>query len=386
MSKNKSQLRFVSLVQKEFIQLLRDRRGLLFILGLPLIQFFLYAYAVNTKVYHIPMAVVDQSRDRKSREFVQALVNSQYFDETLQLQSEADVVKAIDDGKVRAGLVIPPDFATATDRGSASVLMVLDGSDSSSVSSGFSAAALVAQSYALQLTSEQVVRKGIAPNTIPTTANTLPVTTSTRILYNPDMTDIWFLLPGIVGLLLQTLAVQQAAFTMVRERELGTIEQILATPTRPLELVISKMIPSLALCLAVFGVVFGIGIFWFGVPFQGNLLLYLGMTLLFIASSLGLGLLVSARAQSQRQALQSTAALMMFGLLLGGVVYPRTAMPPVPQFIGNLLPMTYFIRISREIFTKGVGLPFVWQDALALSIYTLVVVVIAARNLKKRLD
>src|SRR5579871_1374435 len=115
MSKNKSQLRFISLVQKEFIQLLRDRRGLLFILGLPLIQFFLYAYAVNTKVYHIPMAVVDQSRDRKSREFVQALVNSQYFDETLQLENEAEAVKAIDDGQVKAGLVIPPDFATITD-------------------------------------------------------------------------------------------------------------------------------------------------------------------------------------------------------------------------------------------------------------------------------
>ncbi len=381
----KSLQRLAALSRKEVIQMLRDRRGLIFILGLPLMQLFLYAYAANTTVYHIPTAIVDQSRDRKSRELVEALVNSQYFNATLHLQSEAEVIAAIDRGQVRAGLVIPPRFATKTDRGTASVLMVLDGSDSSSVSSGFSAASLVAQNFALQLTSEQVIRKGgtIKPST---SAAALPITTSTRVLYNPDMIDIWFLLPGLVGLLLQTLAVQQAAFVIVRERELGTIEQILVTPTRPLELVLSKMIPLLVLCLLAFGVVLAIGIFWFGVPFQGSLLLYFWLVVLFIASSLGLGLLMSNRAKTQKQALQMTLPSTMFGLLLGGMIYPRRAMPAIPRFIGGILPMTYFIRISRGIFTKGVGLSFVWQDALALGIYTLIVIVVAARNLKKRLD
>ena len=200
------------------------------------------------------------------------------------------------------------------------------------------------------------------------------------------MIDIWFLLPGLAGLILQTLAIQQAALIVVRERELGTIEPILATPTRPLELVLSKMIPLLILCLLALGVVVLLGVFWFGVPFQGNLWLYFGLSLLFITASLGLGLLISNRAQTQRQAQQMALMTMMFSLLLGGMIYPRTSMPALPRFIGDLLPMTYFVRISRGIFTKGIGIQFLWTDGVALAIYTLVVVLIAARNFKKRLD
>ncbi len=381
----KSLQRLRALYQKEVTQLLRDRRGLALMLGLPLLQLFLYAYAVNTSVYHIPTALVDQSRDRKSREFVQALVNSQYFDITMLLENENAVVNAIDKAQVRAGLVIPPDFASNTDRGSASVLLLLDGSDSSSVTSGYSAASLVAQTYGLQLTTEQLNRKGIRGNAT-FSAAALPITTSTRVLYNPDLIDIRFLLPGLVGLILQTLAVQQAALTVVREREMGTIEPILATPTRPLELVLGKMLPLLVLCMSAMAFVVGIGIFWFGVPFQGSIFLYFWLSLLFITSSLGLGLLFSNRATSQRQAQQQALAMMMFSLLLGGMIYPRASMPFIPRMIGNILPMTYFVRLSRGIFTKGVGIRFLWSDMLALTLYMLIITLAAARNFKKRLD
>ncbi len=378
--------RLRALIRKEVTQLLRDRRALAFMLGLPLLQLFLYAYAVNTTVYHIPMAVVDQSQDAKSRAFIQALVNSQYFNYTSQMQNEKQLIDAIDKGQVKAGLIIPPNFATNTDRGTASVQMLLDGSDSASVTSGYSGASLVAQNYSLQLISSQVMRKTGLRGVSSLSAASLPITTSTRVLYNPDMIDIWFLLPGLVGMLLQTLAVQQAALIMVKDRELGTIEQILVTPTRPIELVLSKMIPLLALCLMALGVVVGLGIFWFGVPFQGSLWLYFGLALLFIASSLGLGMLVSVRAATQRQAQQSALATMMFGLLLSGMIYPRLAMPLIPRLIGDILPMTYFIRISRAIFTKGVGMAFVWQDAVTLGVYGLIIVLVLARTFRKRLD
>lgn len=377
--------RLAALSRKEVTQLLRDRRGLFFIFSLPLIQLFLYAYAVNTTVYHIPMAVVDQSHDRKSREFVQALVVSQYFDIKLVAQSEAEVIAAIDRGQVRAGLLIPPNFAKETDRGTTTVLLLLDGSDSASVSSGYSAASLIGQNYGLQLAAEQLQRKGVR-TAMTTGASVLPITTATRVLYNPDMIDIWFLLPGLAGLILQTLAIQQAALIIVRERELGTIEPILATPTRPLELVLSKMIPLLILCLLTLSVIVGLGIFWFGVPFQGSLLLYFGLALLFIMSSLGLGLLMSNRAKTQREAQQMALMIMMFSLILGGMIYPRTAMPAIPRYMGNLLPMTYFVRLSRGVFTKGVGMEFVWSDAVALAVYTVIVILVAARNFKKRLD
>ncbi|MEP7284982.1 MAG: ABC transporter permease [Chloroflexota bacterium] len=380
--------RFSALVRKEIIQLLRDRRSLAFMLGLPLLQLFLFSYAVNSTVYHIPTALVDQSRDRKSREFIDAMTNSQYFDITLQVQNQNDVIKAIDRGDVKAGVVIPPNFAAQTDRGTANVLILLDGSDSASVSSGFGSAALIAQSFSLNITSEQVIRKGIAANSGASISatSTLPITSSTRVLYNPDMISVWFILPGIVGLILQNLAVQQAALIVVKDRELGTVEQILITPTRPLELVLSKMIPLLVLCLLAMGVTLAIGVFWFQVPFQGSIFLYFWMSLLFIVGSLGLGMLISTRATTQRQAQQMALLPMLFGLLLGGLIYPRSSMPLIPQLIGNLFPLTFFIRISRSIFIKGVGLEFVWSDALVLVFYSVIIIVIAARNFKPRLD
>jgi ABC-2 type transport system permease protein len=381
----KSFQRLSALIRKETTQLLRDRRLLMFILGLPILELFLFGYAASLTVYHLPLAVVDQSHDSKSREFVQALVNSQYFDWTLQLQSQAEVIRAIDRGEVKAGLIIPPGFATSTDEGTANVLILLDGSDNSAVQSGYSAASMVAQNDALQLTAKKVARSG-ANSGVPATTGTLPIAASTRVLYNPELIDIWFILPGLVGLILQTLAITQAVLIVVRERELGTIEQILVTPARPLELMVSKMIPLLMLCLLAMGIVVGIGIFWFGVPFQGSLFLYFWLALLFIASCLGLGLLVSTRARTQMEATQMGLMFMLVGILMSGFMYPLNAMPAALRFIGNLFPVTYFIRISRGIFTKGVGLSFVWSDALVLVIYGLVVVVTAARTFKERLD
>jgi len=151
-------------------------------------------------------------------------------------------------------------------------------------------------------------------------------------------------------------------------------------------LIVGKMIPLLVLCLIIIGVTLGLGVFWFGVPFKGSLWLYLWLSLLFIVSSLGLGLLVSTIARNQRQAHQITQMLMIFSMLLTGLVYPRGAMPAVPQFIGDLIPLTYFIRISRGIVTKGVGLTFFWGDALALLIYGLVVMITASFSFKNRLD
>ncbi len=377
--------RLGALIKKETTQLLRDRRLLLFLLGVPLLQLALYGYAAHLTVYHLPLAVVDQSQDRKSREFIQALVNSQYFETTLRLQSQAEVMQAIDRGEVKAGVIISPRFATRTDQGTADVLVLLDGSDTASVQSGYSAAALVAQNYALQLSAGKVARSGMSLGASTTTVS-LPITASTQVLYNPEMIDIWFILPGLVGLILQTLAITQAVLIVVRDREQGTLEQILVTPARPIELMVSKIVPLLVVCLVAMSMVVGIGIFWFGVPFQGSLFLYFWLALLFVASALGLGLLLSTRAKTQLEATQYGLIFMLFGVLLSGFMYPLNAMPPVLQFIGGLFPATYFIRISRGIFLKGVGFSFVWSDALILAIYSVVIVVIAARSFRKRLD
>lgn len=376
--------RLGALIRKETIQILRDRRFLILILSMTLVQLFVYSYAASQTIYHLPMAVVDQSQDPSSREFVQALVNSQYFDWTLQLQSQAQALQAIDRGEVKAAVIIPPGFAADLKRGTANILFLLDGSDNFAVRSGYSAAGLVAQNYGLQLAAEQVVRNGASSAIVE--AGTLPIVASTHILYNPDLNSAWFVLPGIIGMILQTLAVEQAALFVVRDRELGTVEQILATPVRQLELILSKLVPLLVLCLLALGISVAISVFWFGVPFQGNLFLYFWLALLFIASCLGLGLFISTRANTQMEAESLALIFMLFGILLSGLFYPRVGMPLVPQIIGDLAPLTYFIRISRGIYTKGVGLQFIWSDALVLVIYCLVVILVASRRFKMRLD
>jgi ABC-2 type transport system permease protein len=371
--------RLAALIRKETIQLLRDRRYIGLTLALSFIQFFLYAYAANQTVYHLPMIVLDQSRDTQSRALVQALVNSQYFDLTVETQTQAEVYQAIEQGRVKVGLIIPPDFASNLTRQAADVLVLLDGSDSFAVRSGYSAAGTVLQNFSARWASQMVARVA-APS------SALPINALTQVLYNPDMVDVWFVLPGVIGMILQTLAVEQAALSLVRERELGTLEQILATPIRQLELILSKMAPLLTLSFVIFWVAVGLGIFWFGVPFRGSLLLYLGLSLLFIVACLGLGLFIATRATTQLEAQSLSLVFMLLGIVLSGFFYPRSGMPLVPALIGDLSPLTYFVRISRGIFLKGVGLEFLWPDALALAFYTLVVILVAARRYKMHLD
>ena len=374
--------RLGALIRKETIQILRDRRFIFLFLGLTFIQLFLYSYSASRTVYHMPLAMVDQSRDPTSAAFVQALVNSQYFDVTMYLDDQSQAKDAIDKGEVKAALIIPPHFAASVDQRSANFLMLLDGSDQYAVRSGYSAVGLVAQNFGLQISEENLALNGVTASTNPS----LPITTSGQILYNPDMNDKWFVIPGIIGMILQTLAIEQAAIFMVRDREWGTMEQILATPVRQLELILSKLIPLSILCLLTFGMSVAFGIYWFGVPFRGNLFLYFWLALLFLASCLGLGLVISTRATTQFEAEASSMIFMLFGLLLTGLFYPRTGMPLVPQLIGDIAPLTYFLRISRGIYLKGVGLEFIWGDALALVIYTLVVVFISSKRFKMRLD
>jgi ABC-2 type transport system permease protein len=367
--------RLLALTRKETIQILRDRRFLALLFGLTFVQLFVYGYSASKTVYHIPLVVADQSRSTESRSFLTALVNSQYFDVKLAVQSQAEIVHALDHGDVKAGIYIPSDFVGDEMGGQADIIFTLDGSDQFTVRSAYGAANAVARSFGLSLSAQTTGA-----------VEALPIHASMNVLYNPDLDDKWFVIPGIIGMILQTLAIEQAAIFLVRDREWGTIEQILATPVRQMEIILSKMIPLLILCLVALGTSVGLGIFWFGVPFHGNLLLYLWLSVLFITSCLGLGLLISTRVNTQFEANGSSMFFMLFGLLLSGLFYPRIGMPFVAQLIGNMVPLTYFVRISRGIYLKGVGLNFLWSDALILVFYTLVVVIVASRRFKMRLD
>ncbi len=368
------------MVRKETIQMVRDWPTLGMVIVLPVVELFLVSYMGDSMLNHMPTIVADFSLDGRSRAFVNALEVSGFFAVSEYVDSEADVLRAIDEGEAYVGVVIPPDFAGQVARGDAQVLIILDGSDTFVVQSAYSAAGAIAQAHGMELMMETARRMGRA------NMAQLPINTFIRILYNPNIDELIFLIPGLTAMLLQLVCVNITVTSVVRERELGTMEQILVTPTRPLELIMGKMVPPILVVAVDLLIIIGLGVYWFKVPFQGSLPLFCWLSLLFIISSLGMGVLFSTICKNQKQAQQISAMLMMFTMLLSGLLYPRATMPPVVQFIGDLVPATYFIRIARGIITKGVGISFLWNDVIALMIYGAVIVLAAGFTFKKRLD
>jgi ABC-2 type transport system permease protein len=381
----KSLKRILAFTQKETIQIVRDWRTLVMILAMPIVMMFFFAYAVNLLIDHMPTAVADMSKDVESRGFIEALELSGYFDAKMYLEDEEAVVRAIDEEMAKVGVVIPPDFAGQVERGTAQVLIIFDGSESLTVQTGYSAASAIAQARSVELLMQKAGQVGQSMSLLGG-AGALPISASTRVLYNPDLDGLIFMVPGIAAVLLQILTVAQVAMAVVRERELGTLEQLLVTPVRPIELIISKVVPNVFLTVVDTVIIVLVGVYWFDVPFQGSPWLFAWLSLLFIVSGLGLGLLISTVAQTQEQAQQLTAVLVMLTVMLTGMFYPRATMPPAVQAVGDLIPATYFTRIARGIITKGVGLSFMWRDVVVLAIYGVVVMGFAAVTFRKRLD
>lgn len=374
--------RIWAVMQKQFIQIVRDRRTLGVQVSIPIVMLFLMGYAVETQVDHMQMVVVDHSRDQQSWALIQALENSTYFDVAYYVESQAEAIRAIDEGRARVALVIPPSLGAAMERGGAQALLVIDGSDPMPVLSAYNAALTVAQNYAVKLLTQKLERRlpGLQLE------DWQPLDMRTRVLYNPDMKSIIFMLPGIVAMILQNQAMMLTAFAIVKEREAGTIEQLLVTPIRPLELMIGKIVPNVCIALVNMLTILGLGVVWFGVPFAGSVWLFVWMSLLFMVSALGLGILVSTVSETQRQAQQLATAILLPSLVLSGYMFPREMMPRIVRFAGDLIPMTHFLSIARGIITKGVGLRFLWSQVAALVGYGVIVMVLSIGAFRRRLE
>ncbi len=374
--------RIWAIMHKEFIHTLRDPRTLLIMLGLPLMQLLIYGYAINVTVDHIPTIVVDQSLDSASRAYLDAMVASGFFDVVAYAQSQADALRAIDEERAKVGIVIPPDMAARVQRGDAQVLILIDGADLFTSQSAYSAATTIAQAHATEVMLQKVERSG----RIADPASLLPLDARIRILFNPNLKSIWFVIPGMVAMLMQTQSISMSAAAVVRERELGTMEQLLVTPIRPGELLLGKIAPNLLLALINMLTIVAVGRFWFGVPFRGSLWLFLWLSFMYVFCGLGLGLLISTISQTQTQAQQLVGLSMLLGMILGDFIFPRSAMPLIPRLIGGLFPLTYFIAISRGIILKGVGLGALWEQVFALFVYMVVIIVFASRAFRQRLE
>jgi len=375
--------RLFSIVQKETVQTLRDRRTLLIQLVGPILLLFLFGYAVEVQVEHQPTVVVDMSRDRQSLAYVDAMVNTGFFKVVGYLESAEEALQAIDKGQARVAIVIPPEFAVRIERGNTpQVLVLIDGCEVLASQSALNATLTTAQSFGTDLVMERMERSPLASRA----RGLQPLDVRFRILYNPDMESIIFMIPGLVGLLLQQQTLLLTAFAIVREKEMGMVEQILVTPIRPWELMLGKIMPNIAIAFVNMSTILALGTLWFHVPFNGDLWLFFALAFLFLFTSLGLGILISTVATSQKQAQELARLLIMPSMMLSGFIFPRESMPLVLQWIGALIPVTYFLKISRGIITKGVGLDSLREPVIALLVFGLVVFAVSARTFRTRLD
>jgi ABC-2 type transport system permease protein len=346
-----------------------------------MIQLFILGYAVNINVEHIPTVVADQSLDSSSQEYVDAMMASTYFDIVGYVSDQVEVVRAIDEGHARAGIVIPPDFGTEVKRGKGRVLFLIDGSDLFTTQSAYDAAIVIAEAHSAEILFDKIARSGIA-----TVEQLGSLDTRVRVLYNPNMTQLWFVIPGLVAMILQTQTMGITAAAVVREREAGTIEQLLVTPIMPLELVLGKIVPNIIISMINMLTVVAIGVLIFGVPFRGNFWLFVWLSLIYVFSGLGLGLLISTVSRNMRQAHQLVKMSALIGLVLSGFMFPCYTMPPFLRWVGNAFPMTHFIPIARAIITKGVGITFLWEQVITLFFYIVLIMGIASLSFKQRLD
>ncbi len=371
-------VRTLSIVRKEFLHIVRDPRTLAVMFLIPIVQLLLLGYAATTDVKHLAMAVLDQDRTARSRTLIDAYRASGYFDITLQVGSEKEMVQAMDAGTVRSGLIIPAGYEADLNRGQkVSVGFVIDGSDPTVANTALAAAQGVGQAQSLTVVEKSLgVRFSEAPG----------IDVQTRVWYNPSMESANFMIPGLIGMILQMLTMLLTAMAIVREREQGTIEQLIVTPIKPLELVVGKVAPYVVIAFWDLLEILAIGVWWFGVPIHGSVPLLLGLSSVFLMTSLGFGILVSTVSKTQQEAMMLTFFLMLPSIFLSGYFFPIAAMPVVLQYVSKVIPLTYILIIVRAIILKGVGFDLLANDVWGLAAFGVVVMVLAAARFRKRLE
>ncbi len=372
--------RLLSIIRKEFIQIFRDPRTLALIIVMPIIQLFLLGYAATTDVKNISIALWDQSRSPESRALLDAFRAADYFNFAYEVHSEDEVQTLIEGGDVRGALIIPPDYARKLLEGKAQVSMILDGSDATVGATALSVARLIGQSYSVKVLTEQAARQGRAAAVQP------PLDVRTQVWYNPDLRSSYFMIPGVIGMVLFAILAMVTATAVVRERERGTIEQLIVTPIRPWELIVGKITPFIILGFFNLFEVLVIGHYWFGVPVRSNLFLVVGTAALLLLSSLGIGLFASTVANTQQEALLTVFMTILPSVFLSGFLFPLEAMPRVLQIISYAIPLRYYLVIVRSLLLKGVGFAALQSEIISLALFGIIIMTLAALRFRKRLD
>jgi ABC-2 type transport system permease protein len=367
-------------VVKEFLQLRRDPLALRLTLVAPILQLVLLGYAATLDVRHIPTVVCDLDRSAASRDMIRAVMESGYFQEAGRVDRMTEVIRYLDGGRAVVALVFPPDYAERLDSGGRAPLQAMvDGANSSEATTAIGHLSGIVMNQSIQLAVRRLPAETFAGRIAP------PVDAQMMVRYNESQQSSHFMIPGAVGLIMMVSTLLLMSVAVTREKELGTIEQILVTPIRPAEFLLGKMVPYSLLGMINVGVVLTVARVWFGVPVRGSLLLLFGLAAVFLLTTLGVGLFVATVSETQQQAMLMCMLFVVPNMLLSGFLFPIENMPEPIQGLTFLIPMRYFMTIIRGIMLKGVGLETLWPQALALAAFGLAIFLASLARFRTRL-
>ncbi|MDW8101712.1 MAG: ABC transporter permease [Anaerolineae bacterium] len=364
--------RLLAIMRKEIIHIRRDPRTLAVMFLIPLIQMILLGYAATTDIKRLKTAVLDLDRTKASRELIDAYRASNYFNLVYFTESEEELTRLIESGKARAGLIIPAGYSLSLSRGEkASVYFIIDGSDPNVANTAFAASQSVAHAFSFKLVA---LKSSPIVEAIP------------RVWYNPEMRSSNFMIPGLIGLIMALITTILTALAIVREKEQGTVEQLMVTPIRPLELLAGKIAPYVAIAFLELGEVLIVGHFWFKVPIRGSIPLLLALSFLFLFATLGIGLFISSVAHTQREAMFLAFFVILPSIFLSGFIFPIEAMPRALQIISYIIPLRYYMSIVRGIILKGTGLEALVEHIVPLAFLGAAIFAGATLRIRKRLE
>ncbi len=370
--------RLLFLIRKELIELRRDPRLFGIVIAAPIIQLTLLGYAVTTDVRNVPLVVADGDRSVQSRALTGRLEASPYFEVVDTVTTVAEIDRYLQRGLAWMALAIPPDYGRQVRSGhSATVQVVADGTDGSSTTVALGYAVNLLSGYAEELLRERAVGAPV----------TQPVDVQIRVWFNPELESRDFMIPGVLALLLMVVTANLSSMAIVREREAGTYEQLAVTPVRRWELIVGKLLPFALVGMLDVLLVVAVAVFWFEVPLRGSVALLVGMSAVYLLTTLGVGLFVSTVSSTQQQAMMTVVFFFMLPMLyLSGFIFPIENMPRAIQLVTSLVPLRYYLVIVRGIFLKGVGLETFWPEALALAGWGFAILGLAVTRSRKRLD
>ena len=373
--------RLRALMRKEFIHMLRDPRTLIFIFLMPILQLVLLGFAANTDIKNVATAIFDQDNSAASRSLLDAFRVTDYYSFDYVANSMDEVNRLIETGKVKLAIIIPPTYHSDLEAGRTSEIAALvDGSDTNTAGTILSATTFIGQSHGAAILAQKLVSSGIS------NATASPIDVQARVLYNPDLQSSYNLIPGLIAMILMMTTTNLTSLSIVKERERGTIEQLIVTPIRSWELVVAKITPYILVAFMDAILILAVGTLGFGVPIRGSLLLLLLVTSLYILPNLGIGLTISTIAHTQQEAQFMTMPIMLPSMMLSGFIFPLASLPVFLQVVGNFLPLTYYIYIIRGIVIKGVTIDMIYTQIAILLLIALVLLTVAALRFKKSLD